>query len=90
MHVVAVRRIAGEPALLLRARAIVRRWLERRGERPSGALEEWKLLLARPWPEIAARATALTEEGARLRQSSPLATLLPAAARRRIHEAFRP
>lgn len=90
MHVGAVRRIAGEPALLVRARAIVRRWLERHGEQPPRALKEWKSLLVRPWPEIAARATVLTEEGARLRQSSPLATLLPAAARRRIHEAFRP
>jgi hypothetical protein len=89
MHVVAVRRITEEPALLVRARAIVRRWLEQRGERPPAALQEWQRLLARPWAEVAARATALTEEGARLRQSSPLATLLPAAVRRRIHEAFR-
>jgi hypothetical protein len=89
MHVLAVRRIAAEPQLLERARATLARWLERYGERPPGALAEWEALLERPWPEIAARATALTEEGARLRQSSPLATLLDAAARRRIHEAFR-
>ena len=90
MHVVALCRMAREPALLERAREVLRHWLERYGERPPAALTEWKLLLERPWPEIAARAAALTEEGARLRQSSPLATLLPAGARRRIHEAFRP
>lgn len=89
MHVIVVRRIAAEPALLERARAVVRHWLARYGERPPAALREWKQLLARPWSEIAARSTALTEEGARLRQSSPLTTLLPDIARRRIREAFR-
>ncbi|MGH8676359.1 MAG: hypothetical protein ACREVG_18875 [Burkholderiales bacterium] len=89
LHVLAVRRIVQEPALLDRARATVRRWLERYGERPPAAVTEWKRLLQRPWPEIAARASALTEEGARLRQSSPLATLLGAPARRRVHDAFR-
>lgn len=89
MHVMAVRRIGAEPALLARARATLDRWLARHGERPPAALAEWRTLLARPWPEIAGRATALTEDGARLRQSSPLATVLPAPARRRIHDAFR-
>jgi len=89
LHVAAVRRIDAQPELLERARATLRRWLEQQGEPAPRALMEWKRLLARPWPEIAARATALTEEGARLRQSSPLATLLDAAARWRIHEAFR-
>jgi len=89
MHILAARRVGGDPALLARARATLDRWLERYGERPPAAIAEWRALLARPWPEIAARATALTEEGARLRQSSPLATLLTAAERRRIHDAFR-
>ncbi len=89
MHVLAARRIGADPALLSRARATLERWIERYGERPPAAITEWRMLLARPWPEIAARATALTEEGARLRQSSPLATLLPQAVRRRIHDAFR-
>lgn len=89
MHVAAVRRIDAQPELLARARATLHRWLEQQGEQAPRALMEWQRLLARPWPEIAARATALTEEGARLRQSSPLTTLLDAAARRRIHEAFR-
>ena len=89
MHVMSARRIGADPALLARARVTLDRWLERYGERPPTALAEWRALLARPWPEIAARATALTEEGARLRQSSPLATLLTAVERRRIHDAFR-
>ena len=89
MHVAAVRRIEADPELLERARATLRRWLEQHAGQTPRALLEWRRLLARPWPEIAARATALSEEGARLRQSSPLVTLLDASARRRIHEAFR-
>jgi hypothetical protein len=89
LHVLAARRIAADPGLLARARATVDRWLERYGDRPPEALLEWKALLERPWQEVAARATALTEEGARLRQSSPIATLLSASERRRVHEAFR-
>jgi hypothetical protein len=38
---------------------------------------------------VAAKATELTEDAARLRQSSPLATLLSEAERRRVHDAFR-
>ena len=89
MHVMAARRIGADPALLRRACTTLERWLERYAGRPPAAIVEWRTLLARPWPEIAARATALTEEGARLRQSSPLATVLSAAERRRIHDAFR-
>jgi len=89
LHVLAAKRINADPGLLGRARATVRRWLARSGEHPPAALLEWQSLLQRPWREVVARATALTEDGARLRQSSPLATLLPAAERRRVHEAFR-
>ena len=89
MHVMVARRIGADPALLARARATLDRWLERYAERPPAALAEWKELLARPWAEVAGRATAFSEEGARLRQSSPLTTVLSAAERRRIHDAFR-
>lgn len=89
MHVVAAQLIDADATLLARARATVDRWLDRQGEHPPAALVEWQALLARPWPEVAGRVTALTEDGARLRQSSPLATLLPAPVRRRIHDAFR-
>lgn len=89
MHVLAARRVTGNPRLLARARATVVRWLERYGERPPAALTEWRDLLEQPWAVVAARATELSEEGARLRQSSPLATLLSEAERRRVHEAFR-
>jgi hypothetical protein len=89
LHVLAARRITADPRLLERARATLERWLERYGERPPAALAEWRDLLEQPWPVVAARATELSEDGARLRQSSPLATLLSEAVRRRVHEAFR-
>lgn len=81
--------MSANPDLIERARATLQRWIGRYGARPPAALLEWRALLERPWTEVAARATALNEEGARLRQSSPLATLLSPAERRRVHEAFR-
>lgn len=89
LHVLAARRIADDPRLLERARATVQRWLARYGEQAPAALREWQKLLERPWPEVAARATELSEDAARLRQSSPLATLLSEDDRRRVHDAFR-
>lgn len=89
LHVIAARRIAANPRLLARARSTVARWVERYGEAPPAALLEWRDLLARSWSLVAARATELSEEGARLRQSSPLPTLLSEAERRRVHRAFR-
>lgn len=89
LHVLAARRIAADPRVVKRARATLKRWLSRYGERAPAALREWDQLLARPWQEIAAAATALTEDAARLRQSSPLGTLLSAAERRRVYDAFR-
>ena len=89
LHVVVARAISADPKLLARARATVGRWIERYAGDAPASLLEWEALLEQPWQEVAARATALTEDGARLRQSSPLATLLSPAQRRRVHEAFR-
>lgn len=89
LHVLAARRIAADPRLLARARATLERWLQRYADGAPPALLEWRALLERPWPEVAVRATELSEDAARLRQSSPLATLLPESARRRVHDAFR-
>jgi hypothetical protein len=89
LHALAARRIAAEPRLLQRARATLKRWLERYGERPPAALREWQELLERPWQEVAAKATELSEDAARLRQSSPLGSLISQAERRRVYDAFR-
>ena len=89
MHVLAVRKIARDPRLLHRARQTLKRWQAGYPGRGPAALAEWARLLARPWPEVATVATAQTEAATRLRQSSPLATLLTAAERKRVYAAFR-
>lgn len=89
LHALAARRIAANPRLVERARVTLNRWLERYGDDAPPALREWQALLERPWQEVVARATELSEDAARLRQSSPLATLLDEKVRQRVHDAFR-
>src|SRR6266702_1421641 len=63
--------------------------IARYGEDAPRALDEWREILDRPWPEIAALITAADESATRLRQSSPFAGVLTPAERRRVYEAFR-
>jgi hypothetical protein len=89
MHVLIVRRIEQTPALMKKAHANLDRWAKaRQGPLPRW-LPEWLQILKLPWPEVAARITALTEDGARLRQSSPFAGVLSPAERTRVYAAFR-
>jgi hypothetical protein len=64
------------------------RW-RTRTDLPPAWMGEWQALLKRPWPEIAALITELSERAARLRQSSPFPGVLTPAERERIYEAFR-
>ena len=89
MHCLIARKIAAEPALLEVARRNVAAWRARYGDSPPSALEEWREILGRPWPDIAALITDPGETAARLRQSSPFAGILTPAERRRVYEAFR-
>lgn len=89
MHCLIARKIAAEPALLEVARRNVAAWRARYGDSPPRALEEWREILGRPWPDIAALITDPGETAARLRQSSPFAGILTSAERRRVYEAFR-
>lgn len=88
MHCLIARKIAADPALLGIARRNLEAWLARYGENPPPALMEWRAILARPWPEIAALLTDPGEAAARLRQSSPFAGVLTSSERRRVYEAF--
>ena len=88
MHCLIARKIAADPALLDVARRNLETWSARYGDNPPRALEEWRAILERPWPEIAAIITDAGETGTRLRQSSPFAGVLTAAERRRVYEAF--
>ena len=90
MHAVIAQKIEKDPKLLEVPRNNLKRWNARweNNEAPAW-YDEWRGIMNRPWLEIAAIITEPSEEGARLRQSSPFAGVLSAAERRRIYEAFR-
>jgi hypothetical protein len=89
MHAVIARKIERDPTLLQIARKNVQRWAAQRGTETPAWLTEWREILGQPWPNIAALITEPSENGARLRQSSPFAGVLTQQERWRIYEAFR-
>jgi len=89
MHALIARKIERDQALLAIAHRNVERWRTRWKEEAPAWLTEWEELLKQPWQQIAALITGLSENAARLRQSSPFAGLLTNVERWRIHEAFR-
>lgn len=89
LHCLIARKIAAEPRLLDVAKRNLAAWAARYGDNVPRALVEWRDVLDRPWPEIAALITGLGEPATRLRQSSPFAGVLTASERRRVYEAFR-
>jgi hypothetical protein len=89
MHAVIARKIECDPKLLQVARGNVERWSTQRKDGRPAWLDEWRELLNQPWRNIAALITEPSENGARLRQSSPFAGILTNQERWRIHEAFR-
>jgi hypothetical protein len=88
LHCLVARKITADPRLLDIAKRNLAAWTARYGDSPPRALEEWRVALARPWPEIAALITDPGEVAARLRQSSPFAGVLSPAERQRVYEAF--
>lgn len=89
MHAVIAEKVQRDPRLLKIAHDNLKRWRARWEAAPPGWHREWTGIMTRPWPEIAAIMTEPSEEGARLRQSSPFAGVLSVTERRRIYEAFR-
>jgi hypothetical protein len=89
MHCLIARKIEADQRLLAAARRNLKKWIVRYGEGAPRALAEWREILDRPWPEIAALITGADERAVRLRQSSPFAGVLSPAERRRVYEAFR-
>jgi hypothetical protein len=89
LHAVIARKIDRDPALLAVAHRNIARWSARWADEEPAWLKEWKGLLKQPWENIAALITELSENAARLRQSSPFAGVLTQEERRRIYEAFR-
>jgi hypothetical protein len=89
LHCLVARKIAHNPSLLGIARRNIEAWSRGAGEETPRYLVEWRQILKRPWPQIAALITEQGENAARLRQSSPFAGVLSAAERKRIYDAFR-
>jgi hypothetical protein len=90
MHVVAAEKIERDPSLLSIPKRNLERWDARMTEMPPAWLTEWRQILDKPWPAVAALITELSENASRLRQSSPFAGVLSPTERRRIYAAFRP
>ena len=90
MHCLAAQKIMLEPALLDRVRRTINAWRARYGKDAPRALDEWAVILRRPWPQIAAFITDPGERATRLRQSTPFAGVLSVRERDRIYVAFRP
>jgi len=89
MHCLIARKISRNPRLLEVARGNLERWIRAHGRDPPVVYLEWQRILSRPWTEIAALLTELSENATRLRQSSPFPGILTEAERRRIDAAFR-
>jgi hypothetical protein len=90
MHAVIAAKIEHDNELLSIARRNLERWQMRWKESPPEWLAEWRTILRRPWKEVAAIITEMSENATRLRQSSPFAGVLTPLERRRIYDAFRP
>jgi hypothetical protein len=89
MHAVIAAKIMRDPDLLAKPRDNIKRWRGRFGKNPPRWIGQWRRILTLSYREIAALITEPSEEGARLRQSSPFAGMLTAQERRRIYETFR-
>lgn len=89
VHCLVARKIMLDPALLDRVRRTLDAWRARYGKDAPRALDEWAVILRRPWPQIAAFITDPGERATRLRQSTPFAGLLRARERERMYAAFR-
>lgn len=90
MHCLAAQKIENNPELLDRVRRTLETWRLRYGEDTPRSLDEWKTILGRPWPEIAAFITDPGERATQLRQSTPFAGVLSAREREWVYAAFRP
>lgn len=90
MHCLAATKIERDRMLLKRVKKILEGWCSRYNDGVPLALEEWKDILQRPWPEISSVITDPGERATRMRQSSPFSSVLSAGERERIYAAFRP
>lgn len=89
MHCLAAVKIEQDRVLLREVKKTFRGWCARYKDGIPRALEEWRVLLKRPWAEVSAIITDPGERSSRLRQSSPFSTILSSKERERVYDAFR-
>lgn len=89
MHCRVAQKISRDPQLLDKAKENLNRWSAKSTGPRSRSLREWDEILDRPWPDIAALITDMSEEATRLRSSSPFVGILSPAEREQIYAAFR-
>lgn len=89
MHAVIAAKIEKDRMPIEIAQKNLDRWQLRWKKAAPHWLAEWRAILRRPWREVAAFITEMTEDAARLRQSTPFAGALTTEERRRIYDAFR-
>lgn len=74
-HAIA-RKLAAQPQLIELARENIGRWLKTASATSLPALEEWRVALEGPLPDVLALLTGSDERSVRLRQSNPFAGAL--------------
>lgn len=89
LHCRIAQKINSDPTLLNVAKRNLQAWSAKHVDNPPRYLAEWRRILGRPWPEIAALITEQNEDAVRLRQSSPFAGVLTPAERKVVYDAFR-
>ena len=90
MHCRIVQKISRDPRLLEKAKDNLSRWSTKIGGPKPHYLMEWQEILDKPWLTVAEIMTSMSEEGTRLRSSSPFAGILTEKEREQIYAAFRP
>ena len=89
MHCKIAQKLSRDPKILEKARANLERWSAKSSDPLPLYFSEWQEILSRPWPEVAAFITSMSEDATRLRSSSPFAGVLSADEREQIYAAFR-
>ncbi|MHB1952843.1 MAG: hypothetical protein ACYCOU_03760 [Sulfobacillus sp.] len=84
LHEEVARCVRTSPVMLDRARTNIARWKKQLGQSASHDLDIWSAFLTGPLDDILSVMVARTEEGNRLRQSSPFCGIISQARRMEI------
>ena len=88
MHRKIAEKVEKDWSILETAKGKLRKWAERNDGVLEPCLEEWEELLEKPWETIRPILTEDTEEGARLRQSTPFTGILTSREWKEIDDSY--